>query len=60
MGQDEYLAIIGAYADRIGLSRDGLEAEAIAWSMGRGARSGRTAHQFITHKAAEQGLRLPF
>jgi predicted AAA+ superfamily ATPase len=50
--QDMYLAIVRAYAARFALSTGDLEARALAWSRLRGARSGRTAWQFILDLAA--------
>ncbi|MGE3302039.1 MAG: ATP-binding protein [Hyphomonadaceae bacterium] len=51
--QDLYLAIVNAYAQRFGLVAPDLDARALAWSRQRGARSGRTAWQFILALAAE-------
>lgn len=47
--QDEYLDMVRAYAEAFALDMpDGaLVAEALEWSTTRGARSGRTAWQFI-------------
>ena len=47
--QATYLAMVGAYAADRGLAvaPDRLRAEAIEWSVGRGARSGRVAWQFV-------------
>lgn len=47
--QRTYLAIVVGYAEHFGLEIDRarLEAEAHAWAVGRGARSGRVAWQFI-------------
>jgi predicted AAA+ superfamily ATPase len=58
--QADYLGIVGAYADHFGLGadREALNAEALQWSMGRGARSGRVAWQFIQHVAGREGKRL--
>jgi predicted AAA+ superfamily ATPase len=55
-GQDEYLAIIGGYADEYGLAWE--EHEALEWSRRRGARSGRTAWQFVTELAGRAGKTL--
>jgi predicted AAA+ superfamily ATPase len=55
-GQDDYLAIVGAYADPLGLAWS--EADALEWAKRRGARSGRTAWQFVTELAGRAGLRL--
>ncbi len=47
--QDTYLAIVEGYAAAAGLalSPETLRADALRWSIGRGARSGRVAAQFI-------------
>ena len=45
--QDLYLAIVHAYAERFSLACPDLDQRALAWSRLRGARSGRTAWQFI-------------
>jgi predicted AAA+ superfamily ATPase len=47
--QATYLAMVGAYAKDLGLDADDAELrrQALAWSVGRGARSGRVAWQFI-------------
>jgi predicted AAA+ superfamily ATPase len=55
-GQDEYLAIVAAYADPLGLRWD--EAEALEWAKRRGARSGRTAWQFVTELAGRAARRI--
>jgi len=59
-GQDEYLAMVAAYADHFGLKlpKDELSARALAWSAGRGARSGRVAWQFIQDLAGALGKTL--
>jgi uncharacterized protein len=51
--QDDYLQIIGGYAEAHGLAWD--QAEALEWSKRRGARSGRVAWQFITELAGRAG-----
>jgi uncharacterized protein len=58
--QDDYLGMIAAYAAHYGivLDRDLLNARAIAWAAGRGARSGRVAWQFIQDLAGELGKTL--
>jgi len=60
LGQEAYLAIVRGYAARFGLAVDAqaLEAEALAWSVTRGARSGRVAWQFIQDLAGRLGVRL--
>jgi len=59
-GQDDYLAMIGAYAAhyRLNVPADELRARAIAWAAGRGGRSGRVAWQFVQDLAGELGKRL--
>ncbi len=58
--QDVYLDMIAGYVAHYGLDADPetLRAEAIEWSMTRGARSGRVAWQFIQDLAGRQGKRL--
>jgi len=58
--QDEYLEMIGGYAEHFGLQipEKELRARALAWSAVRGARSGRVAWQFIQDLAGELGTRL--
>ena len=58
--QDDYLAIVDGYAAEYGLStrREALHAEAIEWSMTRGARSGRVAWQFIQDMAGRLCVRI--
>jgi len=51
--QDDYLAIIGGYADRFGLSWEA--GEALEWSRRRGGRSGRVAWQYVTELAGRAG-----
>ena len=59
--QDDYLAMVQAYARHFGLDVDAetLRRGAIEWSMGRGARSGRVAWQFIQDLAGRLGKPLP-
>ncbi len=54
--QDDYLAIVRGYADEYGLAWD--EADALEWAKRRGARSGRTAWQFISELAGRAGKPL--
>jgi len=56
--QDEYLAMIGAYAAHYGLKLDDLDAKALAWASARGGRSGRVAWQFIQDAAGALGKTL--
>jgi predicted AAA+ superfamily ATPase len=59
-GQDEYLAMIDAYAAHYGLKvpQEDLHRRALTWSAGRGARSGRVAWQFIQDLGGELGKTL--
>ena len=59
-GQEEYLAMIEAYAafHHLKLAPEELRKRALAWAMGRGARSGRVAWQFIQDLAGELGQQL--
>jgi predicted AAA+ superfamily ATPase len=58
--QDTYFAIIEGYAKRYGLDmpNETLRAEAVEWSVTRGARSGRVAWQFIQDLAGRLGQKL--
>jgi predicted AAA+ superfamily ATPase len=60
--QDDYFAMVEAYARAFGLAIQPvrLRAEALEWSMTRGARSGRVAWQFIQDLAGRSGKRLDF
>ena len=60
MDQELYLAIVRAYAARFSLTGEDLEAKALTWSRQRGARSGRTAWQFILDLAAAQDRPIAF
>jgi predicted AAA+ superfamily ATPase len=55
--QDDYLAMVFGYAERFGLEmdRDKLQAESLEWATTRGARSGRTAWQYIQDLAGRLG-----
>ena len=59
-GQDEYLAMIEGYAafHHLKIGGEELRRRALAWSMGRGGRSGRVAWQFIQDLAGELGQTL--
>ncbi|HHN68248.1 MAG TPA: ATP-binding protein [Thermopetrobacter sp.] len=61
--QDDYLAMIDAYAAHFGLGGDderaALRHAALEWATTRGARSGRVAWQFIVDYAGAKGKRLP-
>lgn len=59
MDQDAYLEAVAAYAGRFGLKVDDLDRRALQWQVGRGARSGRVAFQFIRDLAGELGRPLP-
>ena len=54
--QDDYLAIIGGYAEEYGLDWD--PADALEWAKRRGTRSGRTAWQYVTELAGRAGKAL--
>ncbi|WP_299565738.1 ATP-binding protein [Enterovirga sp.] len=58
--QDEYLEMVFGYSARFGLDQDRavLRAQALEWATTRGARSGRTAWQFIQDVAGRQGRAL--
>ena len=51
--QDDYLAIISAHAEPLGLAWD--KAEALEWSRERGPLSGRSAWQFAVELAGRAG-----
>ena len=51
--QDDYLAIVAGYAAHYSLAWDA--ADALEWAQRRGARSGRTAWQFVTELAGRAG-----
>lgn len=55
--QDDYLAMVHGYAEHFGLARapEKIEREALEWSLTRGARSGRTAWQYIQDLAGRLG-----
>jgi predicted AAA+ superfamily ATPase len=59
-GQDEYLAMVDGYAKfhNLKIAADELRKRALAWSIGRGGRSGRVAWQFIQDLAGELGQKL--
>ena len=58
--QDEYLDMIRGYAEHfhLKLPRQELQERALAWSAGRGSRSGRVAWQFIQDLAGTLGVSL--
>ena len=58
--QATFFAMVEGYADHFGLAidRETLRAEAIEWSMTRGARSGRVAWQFVQDLAGRLGVAL--
>jgi hypothetical protein len=58
--QDDYFAMIDGYVADLGLkvALEELRAEAVEWSMTRGARSGRVAWQFISDLAGRLGQRI--
>ncbi|MBJ7443214.1 MAG: ATP-binding protein [Sphingobium sp.] len=56
LDQDAYVAIVGGYAAKLGISFDPLEA--IQWATQRGSRSGRVAWQYVVELAGRNGLRI--
>lgn len=60
LDQDTYFKIVEGYAKHYGLDvkQKQLRSDAIEWSMGRGARSGRVAWQFIQDLAGRQGKKI--
>ena len=54
--QDDYLAIVGGYAEAYGLEWD--EADALEWAKRRGARSGRVAWHHVVELAGRAGKRI--
>lgn len=58
--QDEYLAMIDAYAAHFGLAlpKEQLHHEALEWSTTRGSRAGRVAWQYIADLAGRMGKRI--
>jgi predicted AAA+ superfamily ATPase len=55
--QEDYLLMVFGYAEHLGLMlhRDTIEREALEWAITRGARSGRTAWQYIQDLAGRLG-----
>jgi predicted AAA+ superfamily ATPase len=58
--QDSYLDMVWGYAEHYSLriAEADLRREALAWALGRGARSGRVAFQYIQDLAGRLGVRL--
>ena len=58
--QEEYIEMVRGYASyhKLAISEGELVAEALAWAMGRGGRSGRVAWQFIQDLAGRLGQTL--
>ncbi len=58
--QDEYLDMVFGYAAHLGLvcEEEVLRRDALEWATTRGARSGRTAWQFIQDLAGRLGQRI--
>jgi predicted AAA+ superfamily ATPase len=58
--QDEYLDMVFGYAARFGLDadRDAIRRDSLEWATTRGARSGRTAWQYIQELAGREGKAL--
>ncbi len=59
--QEAFFAMVDGYSDQLALpiGRDALHAQAIEWSITRGARSGRVAWQFIEDLAGRLGVARP-
>ena len=57
--QDEYLEMVRGYVRHFAIAVDAaeLEAQALEWATTRGARSGRTAWQFVQDLAGRLGVR---
>jgi predicted AAA+ superfamily ATPase len=51
--QPTYLAMVEAYARKLGLPFDGPDA--VSWATGRGARSGRVAWHYVVELAGREG-----
>ncbi|MCK0208386.1 ATP-binding protein [Starkeya koreensis] len=58
--QDEYLAMVEGYVAHFGIPVDAetLRRESLEWSTTRGARSGRTAWQYVQDVAGRLGVSL--
>ena len=58
--QDTYLEMVDKYINYYNIKAGDIDVrgEALAWSIGRGARSGRVAWQYITDLAARTNTRL--
>ena len=58
--QDEYLDMVYGYAAHYGINapRDEMRAQALEWAITRGARSGRTAWQYVQDLAGRLGVRM--
>ena len=58
--QPTYLAMVEGYAEAFGLpmAAANLRAEAVEWSISRGARSGRVAWQYVQDLAGRLGKTL--
>jgi uncharacterized protein len=58
--QDEFFEMVEAYAShfKLKIGRDDLRAQAIEWSVTRGARSGRVAWQLIQDIAGRLGQKI--
>ncbi|MCL8385219.1 ATP-binding protein [Xanthobacter aminoxidans] len=58
--QDEYLAMVAAYVEHHGIpaTEEEWRPKALEWATTRGARSGRTAYQFVQDLAGRLGVAL--
>ena len=58
LDQETYFQIVEGYAEHFALDATDIRAQALEWSMTRGARSGRVAWQFIQDLGGRQGKTL--
>ncbi len=58
--QDDYLAMVFGYCKHFGLTGDPekIRADSLEWATTRGARSGRTAWQYVQDLAGRSGKRI--
>jgi len=58
--QDEYLDMVFGYAKHYGIDapQEDIRAQALEWAITRGARSGRTAWQYVQDLAGRLGVRI--
>ncbi len=58
--QDTYLQMIDGYVRfyKIPVTFEAVRQDALTWAVGRGNRSGRTAHQYIVHLAMQHQVKI--